>query len=651
MEEVEATTRKLIFEDDYSSLFKWPEYLVFASVLVASMGIGIFYGFFSKKNKTNEEYLMGGRKMGVFPVSLSLICSFISAITLLGNPVEVYFYGLIYLYFSISFIPMTLIISYCYLPVFFKLQLTSAYEYFEMRFDKKARQIVSASAIIHLMIYMPLTVWGPSLALDQVAGLNRYMTSAVIFLVCIAYSSIGGLKAVLWSDALQAIIMFGTMITVIVVGVNKVGGIDVVWERAAATGRTDVLFFDPDLRSRHTFWTGTIAAYFSWIPLFAGTQAQIQRYLSVPTMRQARQCLFWNMLGLFAVIFLCSLTGLLIFAKYYNCDPVLLDSGVISSSDQLLPLFVMDVLGNYPGLPGLLVAGLTCGSLSSVSSALNALPAIIVEDYVKPFKPGLSDLKLGYISKLISAVGGLLSFSLIFVIAAVGNILPFASLLHGTFVGPIVGMFSLGMFFPWSNSLGSLLGIIPTLSITLFLGLGSIMAGNAGNLPNQKLPLRTDGCYLNETTIFSSNLNSPFSIRDNDAWKDKEYSTLNTIFSISYLWQPLITIVGSVVFGLFFSIIVNMYRKSPPVKSRYLSPLILKMWLKILGRTRLESWIEFEDEDENANKTKKDSYGMGTIPSGKLSVKSEVHAFDNPEFVMDEIIDKEKYKNEDGKVS
>ena len=71
-----------------------------------------------------------------------------------------------------------------------------------------------------------------------------------------------------------------------------------------------------------------IAAYFSWIPLFAGTQAQIQRYLSVPTLRQARLCLFFNMIGLILVICLCSLTGLMIFAKYYNCDPVSFDSGV-----------------------------------------------------------------------------------------------------------------------------------------------------------------------------------------------------------------------------------------------------------------------------------------------------------------------------------
>jgi sodium-coupled monocarboxylate transporter 8/12 len=92
-----------------------------------------------------------------------------------------------------------------------------------------------------------------------VAGINKYLSSAIIFLVCIAYSSIGGLKAVLWSDALQAVIMFGTMITVIVLGVNEVGGLSVVWERASNAGRTDVLFFDPDPRTRHTFWTGWIS--------------------------------------------------------------------------------------------------------------------------------------------------------------------------------------------------------------------------------------------------------------------------------------------------------------------------------------------------------------------------------------------------------
>lgn len=601
----ENTTLKFVFDGDYQSLFKWTEYLIFAALLFISMGIGVFYGFFHKKNRTNEEFLMGGRTMTVFPVTLSLICSFISAITLMGNPVEVYYYGLVYIYFSLSFIPMTLAVAYLYVPVFFHLRLTSAYEYLEKRFSKTTRRIMSVSAIIHLMIYMPLTVWGPSLALDQVAGVNRYISSAVIFIVCVIYSSIGGLKAVLWTDVLQGIIMFGSMITIVVLGLIEVGGFGVLWSRATETGRTNVSIFDPDPRTRHTFWTGLIGAYFSWIPLFAGTQAQIQRYLSVPTLKDARKCLFYNMVGLFAVIFLCTLTGLLIFAKYYDCDPVSaispLGTKVVSASDQLLPFFVMEVLGKIPTLPGILLAGLTSGTLSSVSASLNALPAIIIEDYVKPFRPGLSELKLGYLSKIISGVGGMLSFCLIFVIAAVGNILPFASLLHGTFIGPIVGLFSLGMFFPWTNNLGSTWALLPSVVLTLFFGIGSILKNNAGELPDQRLSLRTDGCYVNETLSRSYIDSSHYSFKQNVEWKDESYTTLTEVLSISYLWQPLVTLVSTVVFGLLFSFIVNLFKKPTKVKAKYMTPIILSMWIWILGVNRLSNWIDFDDSDDDVD--------------------------------------------------
>jgi len=270
---------------------------------------------------------------------------------------------------------------------------------------------------------------------------------------------------------------------------------------------------------------------------------------------------------------MCSLIGLVIFAKYYDCDPVSavspLGSPVVRSAVQLLPLFVMDVLGKYPGLPGLLLAGLTAGSLSSVSSALNALPAIIVEDYVKTYRPNLSAVKFGYISKIISGVGGLISFCLIFVIASVGNILPFASLLHGTFIGPIVGLFSLGMFFPWSNSLGSTLALIPSLGLTLFFGIGSIIKNNAGELTNQKLPLRTDGCYRNETLTSFLSSTQQYTSKANDAWKDEIYSPLNNVLSISYLWPPLVTVVTTVIFGLLFSVIINAFTKPRKGKRDY----------------------------------------------------------------------------------
>ncbi|CAL8112701.1 unnamed protein product [Orchesella dallaii] len=394
---------------DYASLFGWLEYCIFGLVVALSMGIGVFYGFFNKKNVTNEDFLVGGRSMSVFPVSLSLVCSFVSGVALLGDPVEVYYYGMKYIFFLFSIIPMTFVVAYLYVPVFCGLKLTSAYQ--------------------------------------------------------------GGLKAVLWSDALQAIIMFGSVVTILFLGANEVGGFNVVWERATQGGRTEFWNFDTDPRARYTFWTGCIGAYFFWLPLFAGTQGQIQRYLAVPTVKKAQQSLLFSLIGLVCVQAPSFFLGLVIYAKYQDCDPISVDA--VGSSDQLVPLFVMDVLGDIPGLPGLMVAGLTCGSLSSVSSALNAIPAIIVEDYVKPNYPNLSDVRLGYLSKLISGVAGLISFALIFVIAGIGSVVPFAALLHGTFLGPTVGIFTLAFFFPFCNSIGSMLGAAVSISLTLFLGIGS----------------------------------------------------------------------------------------------------------------------------------------------------------------------------------
>ena len=147
---------------------------------------------------------------------------------------------------------------------------------------------------------------------------------------------------------------------------------------------------------------------------------------------------------------------------------------------------------------------------------------------------------------------------------------------------------------------GSMLGVIPSLIITIFIGVGSIVAGNAKNLPNQKLPLRQDGCYVNSTDLYST-ANSFFSspmVKSEPEWKQLEYSGLNNFLGVSYLWHPLITVVTTVVFGLIFSFIINKYKKSKPVKVKYLTPVVLKFWVKVLGKERLEGWVDFVDEEE-----------------------------------------------------
>nr|CAD7255942.1 unnamed protein product [Timema shepardi] len=116
--------------------FDWPDYLVLASMLIISSGIGLFYGFFGPKHKTASDFLLGGSSMGTFPMAMSLAarclcmfcCSFITAIELLGNPVEMYNHGTQFWMTCVAFFLVAPITSYLYLPVYHDLQLTSAYE-------------------------------------------------------------------------------------------------------------------------------------------------------------------------------------------------------------------------------------------------------------------------------------------------------------------------------------------------------------------------------------------------------------------------------------------------------------------------------------------------------------------------------------------
>jgi hypothetical protein len=146
-----------------------------------------------------------------------------------------------------------------------------------------------------------------------------------------------------------------------------------------------------------------------------------------------------------------------------------------------------------------------------------------------------------------------------------------------------------------------MLGVLPCLAVTIFIGVGSIVAGNAGNLPNQKLPLSQDGCYLinsTHSTLSPSSFYTDPSIMktSSPSWKDLEYSGLNNFLAVSYLWHPLITVVTTVLFGLAFSLIINQFQKSKPVKIKYLTPIVLTFWVWVLGKKKLEGWVDFSKQ-------------------------------------------------------
>uniref|UniRef100_T1H361 Sodium/solute symporter n=1 Tax=Megaselia scalaris TaxID=36166 RepID=T1H361_MEGSC len=165
-----------------------------------------------------------------------------------------------------------------------------------------------------------------------------------------------------------------------------------------------------------------IGASIYYVQINCGNQAMMQRFLSVPTVKDAKHCLIFYSCGIICIYLMTLYNGLLIFAKYHDCDP--LTTGLSKASDQLVPLLVMDVLGGvFPGLAGCFVAGVFSAALSSLSTGLNSMAAVILEDFVKPNRSvPLTEKQTALVCKSVVIIVGILCIGLVFVVEKLGMI-------------------------------------------------------------------------------------------------------------------------------------------------------------------------------------------------------------------------------------
>jgi len=213
--------------------------------------------------------------------------------------------------------------------------------------------------------------------------------------------------------------------------------------------------------------------------------------MCVRTTRAAKQALFINAVGAAIVILLCAVIGIILYAYYADCDPY--TAKYVSDIDQIFPYFVMEVLSDKKGLPGVFLACIFSGSLSTISSGLNSLAAVIVEDIYKGLMGrSLSDERQGFISKILSIVLGGVVVLLTYVVSHLGSILNVALSLLGVFAGPSVGMFFLGFFFPQANSRGSFIGFFASLFLQSWIFVGAQITRK--QMKNERLPLSVANC-------------------------------------------------------------------------------------------------------------------------------------------------------------
>jgi Na+/proline symporter len=188
--------------------FSVPDFVVFGLLIFVSVAIGIFFAFRDKKNNTTENYFLGNRKLRSLPVGLSFVVTFQSSILILGFPAEAYAYGLQYAMQCVGVICGYLLAALIVVPIFHPLKVTSVYEYYFLRYKTNSVRYVAVTlGIIHYTFYMGIVMFGTALALESVAKLPMWSSILIFSSSAIIYTSIGGFKAVIWTDVFQSIVM------------------------------------------------------------------------------------------------------------------------------------------------------------------------------------------------------------------------------------------------------------------------------------------------------------------------------------------------------------------------------------------------------------------------------------------------------------
>uniref|UniRef100_A0A8C2B8T0 Sodium-dependent multivitamin transporter n=1 Tax=Cyprinus carpio TaxID=7962 RepID=A0A8C2B8T0_CYPCA len=444
------------------------DYVIFVVLLVASAGIGLYYAFSGGRQRTTQEFLLADRSMRCLPVSLSLLATFQSAVAILGAPSEIYTHGTQYWFLGCSYFLGLLIPAHIFIPVFYRLRLSSAYQYLELRFSKSVRICGTMTFIFQMVIYMGVVLYAPALALNAVTGFDLWGAVLAIGLVCTLYTALGGLKAVIWTDVFQTIVMFAGQLAVIIVGTHQAGGIAEVWRKQ---------FY----MKRHTFWTLGVGGIFLMLALYGVNQAQVQRYLCSRTEKEAIMSCYAVFPCQQIVLTLGCLMGLVMYARYGEESP--LDQGYVKSNDQMVLYFVMDVLRDLPGLPGLFVACLFSGALSTISSAFNSLATVTMEDLIKPHVRPMTEARATLLSKMLALAYGLVCLAMAYIASLMGSVLQAALSIFGMVGGPLLGLFCLGMFFPWANSTGALVGLASGLVMAFWIGIGSFVSRMSASVP------------------------------------------------------------------------------------------------------------------------------------------------------------------------
>lgn len=450
------------------------DWIIVIAYLLSMLLIGYFS---SRKNKTAEDYILGGKTMNPFMIGISIFATLFSTLSYLSYPGEMIMYGPVFLAGILALPIANWIIGKFLIPKFMQTNVKSAYEILEINLGINTRKLAVGFFLILRFLWMTTIVYATvEIAMVPILNIDRSLVpyiSIALSILTVIYTSMGGIKAVVRTDVAQSFIMFFGLILTIIFIISKLAP-DQSILNPSIYAHWESVSFGIHPTKRMTVGNIIILILVIQVCTAGSDQMAIQRYLSTKSSKDAASSYNISLWGGGLIKVLLAMAGICVMAFFFYNPEIMGNSGTIYEyADSLFPLYVR--VGLPPGLTGLITAALLAAAMSSLSSGLNSSSTVILEDIIKKGRKKRGQVSsddkrdLTVIKKISFILGISVALSTFFLPYITGNLFDLIQKVVNLVVAPLFVLFFMALFVPYATDRSSVLAGLSSLAIAVLI--------------------------------------------------------------------------------------------------------------------------------------------------------------------------------------
>ena len=423
------------------------------TILTIYLVANIYMGFaLSKKVETADDFYIGRKNTPWWAIGISVVATYVSALSFLGGPAWVYSESLAVIAIHINYPLVIFIVITIFLPFFYNSGVASIYEYQERRFGPASRSVMAAIFLVSQTLTSAAILYATSLVIQFITGIDVVTAIVIVSIIALIYTMLGGITAVIWTDVVQAavlivgaLIIFGALIDELPMPISE------LLSSLKESGKTQTLDWSFDFTKEATVWSGIIAMTLFHTTVYGANQMMVQRTLAAKNIGDAKKSFLMMGYAAFVIYFLFMFLGVLFYGYYEGRE--------FADGNTIILQFASDY--GMPGLMGVIAAAVIAASMSSLDSSLNSMATISTVDfYQRYFKPNEDPAHYLKASRWFTLVwAAAIIIPAILYSRSEGSILQTLSQVGSYFVGAKLSMYGLGFFSKHATEKGVLVGV------------------------------------------------------------------------------------------------------------------------------------------------------------------------------------------------